>query len=54
MAISGDREHVNPSAARKAEPRLSVRQVPLHAVRAPKQGTPAAREPVRQSPPNHK
>ena len=51
MAVSSDRQRINQSGAKKAEPRLSVRQVPVHAIRAPKQGNAANREPVRQSPP---
>ncbi len=53
MAVSSDREHVRPSDGRKVEPRASVRQVPLHAIRVPNPGT-QARESVRQSPAKNK
>ena len=51
MAASSDRDHINQSRATKAEPRVSVRQVPLHMLRTPKGSRQADREPVRQSPP---
>ena len=50
MAASSQREHVSQSRANRTELRLSVRQVPATALRAPKAGSSAVRESVRQSP----
>jgi hypothetical protein len=55
MTGSSNRDAVNQSSAsNQAQPRTAARQVPLHAVRIPAVGNRAARESVRQSPPNVK
>jgi hypothetical protein len=51
MAASSDRDHVNQSPAIKAEPRMAVKQLPLHMLHTPKGSRQTDREPVPQSPP---